>query len=55
MPTTSKAQTRLMQGVKNNPTFARKVGIKQSVGEDFIAANKAQGVNVKKLPNRKGK
>jgi hypothetical protein len=48
MPVESKAQMRLMQGVKNNPEFAKKVGIKQSVGKEFVAAGKAKG----KLPER---
>jgi 8-oxo-dGTP pyrophosphatase MutT (NUDIX family) len=36
MPTKSKAQERLMQGVAHNPAFAKKVGIPQSVGKEFI-------------------
>ena len=36
MPTKSAAQERLMQGVAHNPEFARKVGIPQSVGKEFV-------------------
>lgn len=36
MPVKSKAQMRLMLGVKNNPKFAKKVGIPQEVGKEFV-------------------
>ena len=36
MPAKSKAQERLMQAVANNPKFAKKVGIPQKVGKEFI-------------------
>jgi hypothetical protein len=48
MPIKSKSQERLMQGVAHSPDFAKKVGIKQSVGKDFVKAGPAQ----KKLPER---
>lgn len=48
MPIKSKSQGRLMQGVKNNPEFAKKVGIPQKVGKEFVAAGKAKS----KLPER---
>ena len=31
-----------MEAVANNPKFAKKVGIKQSVGKDFAAADKGK-------------
>lgn len=37
-PLKSKAQARLMEGVAHNPEFAKKVGIKQSVGKEFVDA-----------------
>ena len=37
MPYKSEKQKRLMQAVAHNPTFARKVGIPQSVGQKFEA------------------
>lgn len=40
MPSKSKSQERLMQAVANNPKFAKKVGIPQSVGRDFAAADR---------------
>ena len=36
MPTKSKAQERLMNAVANNPKFAKKVGIPQKVGKEFV-------------------
>jgi len=38
MPAKSKAQARLMDAVSHNPTFARKVGIPQSVGAEYGVA-----------------
>ena len=42
MPSVSKKQHNLMAAVAKNPAFAKKVGIKQSVGEDFITADKGK-------------
>jgi hypothetical protein len=42
MPSVSKKQHNLMAAVAKNPAFAKKVGIKQSVGEDFLAADKGK-------------
>jgi hypothetical protein len=42
MPSVSKKQHNLMAAVANNPKFAKKVGIKQSVGEEFISADKGK-------------
>lgn len=55
MPSTSKAQARLMAAVSHNPVFAKKVGIPQSVGREFNKADKghnfSQGdkMNTKKM------
>ena len=35
MPAKSKKQKKFMQAVANNPEFAKKVGVKQSVGKKF--------------------
>jgi len=43
MPSTSKKQHNFMAAVANNPEFAEKVGIPQSVGEDYVKADKAKG------------
>ena len=40
MPTVSKKQERFMQAVAHNPKFAKKVGVPQSVGKDFLNADK---------------
>ena len=42
MPSTSKKQHNFMAAVAKNPAFAKKVGIKQSVGEDFLQADKGK-------------
>lgn len=39
MPSKSPEQHRLMEAVKHNAKFAAKVGIPQSVGRDFVAAD----------------
>jgi hypothetical protein len=43
MPSKSKKQARLMAAVAHNPKFAKKVGIPQSVGRDFNAADRRVG------------
>jgi len=42
MPSTSKKQHNFMAAIAKNPAFAKKVGIKQSVGEDFMKADKGR-------------
>jgi len=42
MPSTSKKQHNFMAAVAKNPAFAKKVGIKQSVGEEFLQADKGK-------------
>ena len=42
MPSVSKKQHNLMAAVAKNPAFAKKVGIKKSVGEDFLEADKGR-------------
>lgn len=42
MPSTSKKQHNLMAAVAKNPAFAKKVGIKQSVGAEFMKADKGR-------------
>jgi hypothetical protein len=48
MPSTSKKQHNFMEAVANNPSFAKKAGVPQSVGKDFTAADK--GVSFKGGP-----
>jgi len=40
MPSKSPAQKRLMQAVAHNKDFAKKVGIPQKVGKEFVQADK---------------
>lgn len=42
MPSTSKKQHNLMEAVAHSASFAKKVGIKQSVGKDFAVADKGK-------------
>jgi hypothetical protein len=42
MPSTSKKQHNFMAAVANNPSFAKKVGVPQSVGQDFNEADKGR-------------
>ena len=39
MPSSSPQQARLMAAVAHSPTFARKVGVPQSVGKEFNSAD----------------
>ena len=42
MPSTSGKQHRFMAAVANNPSFAKRAGVPQSVGEEFIKADKGR-------------
>ena len=55
MPSKSKKQHNLMAAVANNPKFAKKVGIPQSVGEEYVKADEGRkfkegGDLVKEVP-----
>ena len=45
MPSHSKKQHDLMQAVAHNPEFAKKTGIPQKVGRDFVEADKGRKFN----------
>lgn len=45
MPSTSRKQHNFMAAVANNPAFAKKVGVPQSVGQEFTQADK--GIKLK--------
>jgi len=45
MPSTSKKQHNFMAAVAKNPGFAKKVGIKKEVGEEFLSADKGKKFN----------
>jgi hypothetical protein len=42
VPSTSKKQHNFMAAVANNPKFAKKAGVPQSVGEEFLTADKGK-------------
>ena len=42
MPSVSKKQHNLMAAVANNPAFAKKTGVPQSVGQEFMKADKGK-------------
>ena len=42
MPSVSGKQHRFMAAVANNPKFAKKAGVPQSVGEEFVQADKGR-------------
>jgi hypothetical protein len=52
MPAVSKKQERFMQAVAHSPSFAKKVGVPQSVGKEFT---KTGGGAVKKNTSRMNK
>ena len=43
MPSKSKAQDRFMKAVAHSAKFARRVGVPQSVGNDFSKADQKAG------------
>jgi hypothetical protein len=53
MPSVSKKQHNFMAAVANNPEFAKKAGVPQSVGKDFSEADKGRkflkGGDMKKM------
>lgn len=42
MPSTSKKQHNFMAAVANSPAFAKKAGVSQSVGQEFMKADKGR-------------
>ena len=42
MPSSSKKQHNFMAAVANNPSFAKKAGVPQSVGKEFVTADKGK-------------
>lgn len=51
MPSKSPKQARFMAAVAHNPAFAAKVGVPQSVGEDFNAADEGTGILKRHIGN----
>ncbi len=56
MPAVSKKQEKFMQAVAHNPSFAKKVGVPQSVGREFTKSGGGEMKDSKSLGNamRKG-
>jgi hypothetical protein len=54
MPSVSKKQHNFMAAVANNPSFAKKTGIPQSVGEEFMKADKGRKFGSGSRPDRQG-
>lgn len=44
MPSTSWKQHKFMTAVEHSPSFAKKVGVPQSVGRDFAKADNKAGI-----------
>jgi hypothetical protein len=42
MPSTNKKQHNFMEAIAHSPSFAKKVGVPQSVGKDFSTADKGR-------------
>jgi len=42
MPSSSKKQHNFMEAIAHSPSFAKKVGVSQSVGKDFSTADKGR-------------
>lgn len=55
MPSTSPKQHRFMEAIAHSKKFAKKVGVKQSVGKDFAKADKASGKYRKKQPKKRSR
>lgn len=44
MPSVSGKQHRFMEMVAHDPSAAKRVGVPQSVGKDFVSADKGTGI-----------
>ena len=51
MPSKTKKQANFMAAVANNPKFAKKAGVPQSVGKDFAKADKGKTFQEGGMPN----
>jgi hypothetical protein len=49
MPSKSPKQHNFMEAVDHDPAFARRAGVPQSVGRDFVAADAAKSTPAAKL------
>jgi len=58
MPAVSKKQQKFMQAVAHNPKFAKKVGVKQSIGKEFTKEKdmkKVKKMNMGGMADREGR
>ncbi len=53
MPSKTKKQAKFMAAVANNPKFAKKAGVPQSVGRDFAKADKGKTFKEGGMPGMK--
>ena len=53
MPSKTKKQAKFMAAVANNPKFAKKAGVPQSVGKDFAKADKGRTFKEGGMPGMK--
>ena len=54
MPAVSKKQEKFMQAVANNPSFAKKVGVPQSVGREFTKGKQMKYAKGGVAPSKMG-
>lgn len=54
MPSSTPKQARFMAAIAHDPGFAKRVGVPQSVGQDFNQADAGTGI-LKKRPSMRGK
>ena len=56
MPSKSKKQHNFMEMIAHDPEAAKRTGVPQKVGREFVDADKAKGRKaLKKLPEKKAK
>ena len=53
MPSVSAKQHRFFEAVAHSPKFAKKAGVKQSVGRDFVAADVGKHIGTHQRGKRK--
>ena len=52
MPSTSQRQHVFMEAIAHDPRFAKKVGVPQSVGQDFSEADRGKHFKKKKMSHK---
>ena len=54
MPSTSPKQHRFMEMIAHNAAAAKRVGVPQSVGKEFVAADAKRGMSERMKRKKKG-